>query len=92
MDVLKSLTVKEAAALLKCSVQTVARLCETKRLSARDIGTGKHRHWRINHTSVLDYDGSTPHASASAPGRRKRTLVVPRLVGAGSPSSTPRTP
>jgi excisionase family DNA binding protein len=92
MELLRSLTVQQAAEILNCSVQTVGRLCATKRLSARDIGTGKHRHWRINHASVLSYDASTPPASASAPGRRKRSVVVPRLVGSGSPSSTLRTP
>lgn len=41
------LTVDEAAAVLKCERDLVIDLCQSARLPALQIGTGKHRHFRI---------------------------------------------
>jgi excisionase family DNA binding protein len=77
---LEWMTVAQVAAALGCSVQTVGRLCEKKRLPARDIGTGRHRIWRIPRTA-LNHDAATQAGSGSAPARRRgKALVVPKLI------------
>jgi excisionase family DNA binding protein len=53
------LTVQEAAALLRCSAQSVARLVQTGRLPGIDVGTGKHHSYRIK-ASEIDTLPSSP--------------------------------
>jgi excisionase family DNA binding protein len=73
------LTVREAAALLKCSSQSVARLVQTGRLPGVDVGTGTHRSYRIKASDIDTFLAVKP-PPPKARRQRPRAIVIPRLV------------
>ena len=53
------LDLKDVAASLNTSVHTARRLCESGKLRAKDMGTGKHHVWRV-HPDHLETFMRTP--------------------------------
>ncbi|MEA2708364.1 MAG: hypothetical protein QOF78_965 [Phycisphaerales bacterium] len=71
-------TVAETAMILKCSARQVSRLIQAKRLMAIDIGTGRHRDYRIAREALYAVGTPPPVRSPSAPRRGPR--VVPIII------------
>jgi excisionase family DNA binding protein len=61
----KLLTPHEAAALLKCSVDSVRRLCGNGSLKAIDIGTKRRHIWRVYEDAIHEMQNPVVDRKAS---------------------------
>ena len=69
------LTVAEAAAVLKCSKQTVTRLIRKGRLPATDLGTARRSNYRLPAEGITRFQTASALPSSAAPTKRKLPAV-----------------
>ncbi len=55
------LTIAQVADLLNLHRTTVSDMCESGMLRARDVGSGKYRHWRISRDAVEQFLNQRPN-------------------------------
>ena len=74
------LTVAEAAAVLKCSKQTVTRLIRKGRLPATDLGTSRRSNYRLPVEGVLHIQTAAALPASSSRPTRRKLPPVPSLA------------
>ena len=74
------LTLSEVAERLRCSVSTVRLHIDSGRLSAINLGTARHRHYRVSERALADFIDSEPQPISVVARVKDPGIVSKRLM------------
>ena len=74
------LTIQEVAERLRCSVSTVRQHITTGRLSAINLGTASHKHYRVSESSLAEFLDSPCEPAVALPRRTVEPIATTRFM------------